>query len=438
MGIRAWDKAQLESWGVKMKAVAEFSPIYDEVARCNRCGFCQPTCPIYRVTGKEGSVARGHHAHVRSVIEQGLEFTPEMKGPLFECLLCRACVANCFPAVKTHEIMVIARAAYSKRFGQSRLERLVFRQLLPYPSRMALLVKLAALGKLSRLSNLARALEVFGWFGKRISQAEGLVDSLPLRSLREEVKGKFASPAGHRGKVAYFFSCGFDLVLPETGMATLRLLQRAGYQVEFFDNYCCGLPPHSYGDLEAARDLARKNLAVFRQGDVKAILTECSSCASFLKEYPQLLKDDPLSAEAKAFSAKVKDFSEFFHDGGLSLPLSPFPHKVTFHDPCHLSRYQGLAPLPRKLLRSIPDLDFREMPEADWCCGAAGSYSILHHEQSMKVLERKLGNLEKTEAEIVATSCPSCMIQLSYGIKRSGHKRKVMHLSQILDAATSS
>ena len=123
-----------------MKAVPEFLPIYDEVARCNRCGFCQPTCPIYRVTGKEGSVARGHHAHVRAVIEEGLEFSPEMKGSLFECLLCRACVANCFPAVKTHEVMVIARAAYLKRFGQSRLERLVFQQLLPYPSRMIVAV----------------------------------------------------------------------------------------------------------------------------------------------------------------------------------------------------------------------------------------------------------------------------------------------------------
>ena len=420
-----------------MKAVPEFLPIYDEVARCNRCGFCQPTCPIYRVTGKEGSVARGHHAHVRSVIEQGLEFSPEMKGPLFECLLCRACVANCFPAVKTHEVMVIARAAYLKRFGQSRLERLVFQQLLPYPSRMRMLIKLAALGKLSRLSHLARALELFGWFGKRISQAEGLVESLPLQSLRERVQGKFPSPPATRGKVAYFFSCGFDLILPQVGLATLHLLQRAGYGIEFFDNYCCGLPPHSYGDLEAAKDLARKNLGAFRQAEVQAILTDCSSCASFLKEYPQLLKDDPLSSEALSFSGKVKDFSEFFQSEGFSYPLLPFPRKVTFHDPCHLSRYQGMASLPRKLLRSIPDLVFREMPEADWCCGAAGSYSILHYEQSMKVLERKLDNLEKTEAEIVATSCPSCMIQLSYGIRRSGHKRKVMHLSQILDAATS-
>jgi len=421
-----------------MKAVPEFLPIYDEVARCNRCGFCQPTCPIYRVTGKEGSVARGHHAHVRSVIEEQLEFTPDMKTSLFECLLCRACVANCFPAVKTHEVMVTARAAYLKRFGQSRLERLVFRQLLPHPSRMRTLIKLAALGKLSRLSHLARALELFGWYGKRISRAEGLVESLPLRSLREEVKGKFSSAAAPRGKVAYFFSCGFDLILPQVGMATLRLLQRAGYQVEFVDNYCCGLPPQSYGDLEAAKDLARKNLAAFRQAEVQAILTDCSSCASFLKEYPQLLKDDAnFHAQAASFSEKVKDFSEFFQEVGLSPSFLPFPHKVTFHDPCHLSRYQGMASLPRKLLRSIPDLDFRELPEADWCCGAAGSYSIVHYEQSMQVLQRKLNNLDKTEAEIVATSCPSCMMQLSYGIRRSGHKRKVMHLSQILDAATS-
>ena len=423
---------------VQTGTVPEFLPIYDEVARCNRCGFCQPTCPIYRVTGKEGSVARGHHAHVRSVIEGRLDFSPEMKASLFECLLCRACVASCFPAVKTHEVMVIARAAYLRRFGQSRIERLLFHQLLPYPSRMRKLVKLAALGKLTRLSHLARALEIFGWFGKRISWAEGLVEALPLRSLREEIAEKSIPSAGSRGKVAYFFSCGFDLVLPQVGSSTLRLLQRAGYGIEFLDNYCCGLPPHSYGDLEAAADLARRNLALFRQAKVKAILTDCSSCASFLKEYPKFLEGDAASQdEARSFSEKVKDFSEFFDAEGLPRPLIPFPHKVSFHDPCHLSRYQGMALLARKLLKSVPDLDFREMPEADWCCGAAGTYNIVHHEQSMKVLERKLDNLERTGAEILGTSCPSCMMQLSYGMRRRGHKGKVMHLSQILDAATS-
>jgi len=422
---------------VQMGTVAEFHPIYDEVARCNRCGFCQPTCPIYRVTGKEGSVARGHHAHVRSVIEGRLDFTPEFKAPLFECLLCRACVANCFPAVKTHEVMVIARAAYMRRFGQPRLERLLFHQLLPYPSRMRKLIKLAALGKLTRLSHLARALEIFGWFGKRIARAEGLVQTLPLRSLREELGEKPISSNGPRGKVAYFFSCGFDLVLPQVGWSTLRLLQRAGYGVEFFDNFCCGLPPHSYGDLEAASDLARRNLAAYRGAEVKAILTDCSSCASFLKEYPKLLEGDPaLQGEARSFSERVKDFSEFFHAEGLPQPLVPFPHQVTFHDPCHLSRYQAMASLPRKLLKSIPELDFREMPEADWCCGAAGTYNIVHYDQSMAVLERKLNNLEKTGAEVLGTSCPSCMMQLSYGLRRRGLKGKVMHLAQILDAAT--
>jgi glycolate oxidase iron-sulfur subunit len=422
-----------------MKTVPEFLPIYDEVARCNRCGFCQPTCPIYRVTGKEGSVARGHHAHVRGVIEGRLDFTSEMKAPIFECLLCRACVANCFPAVKTHEVMVIARAAHLKRFGQSRIEHLLFHKVLPYPSRMRTLVKLAALGKLTRLSHLARALEIFGWFGKRISRAEGLVDALPLRSLREEVAERPISSVGPRGKVAYFFSCGFDLVLPQVGWSTLRLLQRAGYGIEFVDNYCCGLPPHSYGDLEAASHLARQNLEVFRKAEVKAILTDCSSCASFLKEYPKLLEGEPaLQAEACSLSEKVKDFSEFFQAEGLPQPLVPFPHRVTFHDPCHLSRYQGMAPSARKLLKAVPDLDFQEMPEADWCCGAAGSYNIVHYDQSMKVLERKLDNLDKTGAEILGTSCPSCMMQLSYGMKRRGHKGKVMHLSQILDAATSS
>jgi len=421
-----------------LERVAEFLPLYDEVARCNRCGFCQPTCPIYRVTGKEGSVARGHHAQVRAVIEGRLPFTPRLKTSFFECLLCRACVANCFPAVKTHQVMVAARAAYRRRFGQPRLERLLFHQLLPSPSRMRLLLKLAALGKLAGLSRLAQSLEILGWFGKRISQAGGMVQDLPLRSLREEVGRRVLPSSGPRGRVAYFFSCGFDLIYPRVGEATLQLLERCGYGIQLLPNLCCGLPPYSYGDLQAAAHLARQNLLIFREAEVEAIVTDCSSCSSFLKEYPQILEDHPdLQQEARSFSQKVRDLSEFLRAEELPRPLNPFSHRVTFHDPCHLSRYQGLAPRARALLRAVPGLDFVEMPEADWCCGAAGSYHLVHYDQSMKVLERKLNNLEKTGAEILSTSCPSCMMQLSFGMRSRGYPGRVMHLAEILQEATS-
>ena len=115
------------------------------------------------------------------------------------------------------------------------------------------------------------------------------------------------------------------------------------------------------------------------------------------------------------------------------LPVSPDnPVVATYHDPCHASRSQGLAKEPREILNNIPGIEYRELPEADWCCGGAGSYALAHYDLSQKVLDRKMENLKKTGAEILVTSCPACMIQLAYGVRRHGLTTKVCHISQVV------
>jgi glycolate oxidase iron-sulfur subunit len=111
------------------------------------------------------------------------------------------------------------------------------------------------------------------------------------------------------------------------------------------------------------------------------------------------------------------------------------PTKVTYHDPCHMSRYQKVVSQPRALLKKIPGVTYAELPEADRCCGAAGSYNVMHYEQSMKVLERKVENVKKTEADILTTECPGCLIQLRYGVKRAGLKTRVAHISELVREA---
>jgi glycolate oxidase iron-sulfur subunit len=164
------------------------------------------------------------------------------------------------------------------------------------------------------------------------------------------------------------------------------------------------------------------------------VVTECGSCSSFLKEYPVLFGDDPdLRERAKALAKRVRGFSEFLLDRmPASLPANRVSGKVTYHDPCHLSRYQGIVKQPRALLKKIPGLAYTELPEADLCCGAAGSYNVLHYEQSMKVLDRKMKNVQKIEADVLATECPGCIIQLSYGVRRAGLGVKVTHISELL------
>ncbi len=411
-----------------------FQQVYEEVSKCNRCGFCQAHCPIFAVTGSEKNVARGHNVHVRKLAEGGLEINADFKDPLFECLLCKACVANCFPAVRTDKSVVAGRAEYVRRVGQPRTMRYLFHELLPDPARLAKYVRLAALGKNSGMVHLARALGILKWFGKDFDKAEGIVEKLPRTFFRERAGSLNLNPAQAKVEVAYFVGCGFNFVLPHVSESTVDVLVRMGARVKIADNCCCGLPAYGYGDLEAARKMARKNMDVLEKLGTDVVVTECGSCSAFLKEYVELFPDDPAMRDrAERLGKKVKGFSEFM----LSrlpdpLPAGRLSGKVTYHDPCHMSRYQGVVKEPRALLKKIPGLTYAEMPEADRCCGAAGSYNIMHYEQSMKVLDYKMENLKKTGADILTTECPGCVIQLSYGVRRAGLNVRVVHISELL------
>jgi len=408
--------------------------VYDEVSKCNRCGFCQAHCPIFEITGDERNVARGHNVHVRKLAEGALEINEDFKDPLFECLLCKACVANCFPAVRTDRNVIAGRAEYLKRVGQPRLMRFLFHRLLPDHARLAPYVRLAAVGKNSGMTKLARAMGILRWFGRDWDKVEEIVEKLPTSFFRERVPRKNQLPGAGAVRVAYFLGCGFNFVLPGVSEATVEVLQNAGASVQIAENGCCGLPAYGYGDLEAARKMARKNLDVLEKTGAEVVVTECGSCSAFLKEYPGLFEDDPPSKErAEGLAKRVQGFSEFMHQRTLaSPPTKILSGKVTYHDPCHMSRYQKVTREPRALLKRLPGLAFVELPEADRCCGAAGSYNVMHYEQSMKVLDRKMEMLKKTGADILTTECPGCIIQLGYGVRRAGLPARVLHLSELL------
>src|SRR5512136_1403899 len=144
----------------------QLKAVYDEVSKCNRCGFCQAHCPIFEITRDERNVARGHNVHIRKLAEGSLEISRDFKDPLFECLLCKACVANCFPAVRTDKSVIAGRAEYVRRVGQPKAMQYVFHKLLPDQARLAKYVRLAALGKNSGMVHFARALGILKWFGK--------------------------------------------------------------------------------------------------------------------------------------------------------------------------------------------------------------------------------------------------------------------------------
>jgi glycolate oxidase iron-sulfur subunit len=412
-----------------MMPISEF---YDEIAHCNRCGFCQVACPIFRSTGHEAGVARGRLALLRALIEGRLEWSAEIEAPLFDCLLCGACTANCFPAIPTSELMIKARTEYLEKVGRKSIHHLLFDRLLPYPRRLHQAARAVALGKNTGISNLARALGLLRIFGRDFPQAEEIIERIPSVPFRDKNRPGEYPGSGER-HVAYFIGCGMDIIAQPSAEATLRLLRKSSRSVYLLDNCCCGLPAWSYGDMQAARKLAAKNLQILSARKFDVIVTDCSSCASFLKKYPQLFPAaDELHPMAVEVSARVQDAVQWLFVSKLSASSSNRTVTVTYHDPCHACRGQGLVKEPREILKRIPGIKYVELPEADWCCGGAGSYALSHYDLSRKVLDRKMDNLEKTGADVLATSCPACIIQLSYGVRKRGLKTGVCHISEII------
>jgi glycolate oxidase iron-sulfur subunit len=406
---------------------------YEKIARCNRCGFCQVACPVFRATGHEAGVARGRIALLRALIENRMSWDEGLKEPLFDCLSCGACTANCFPAVATADLVLDARTEYLDRVGRSKVHRLLFRRLLPYPRRLRLVARAVALAHKTGLTRLAAVLGLLRVFGRDFPRAQQIVDRFPDHAFREKVPPGVLQGEGDL-RIGYFVGCGTDVVEPEAAEATLHLLRSAGKTVEVLDNCCCGLPAMTYGDRAAAQDLAEKNLRLIDAGRFDLLVTDCSSCAAFLKKYPGLFaEDDPRHAAAAALAERVRDLLQVLPQIGPS-PLLTQGERIiaTYHDPCHASRGQGLVREPRALLRSLPGVEFREMPEADWCCGGAGSYAVSHYDLARKVLDRKIDNLQRTGANVLATSCPACILHLRYGVRLRGLAVRVCHIAELV------
>jgi glycolate oxidase iron-sulfur subunit len=191
------------------------------------------------------------------------------------------------------------------------------------------------------------------------------------------------------------------------------------------------------GARPAALACARRNIDAF-PAELSAIITNAAGCGAMLKEYGALLADDPVYAErARAFSAKVRDVTEYL----VALPMVPPPgelhQRVTYHDACHLAHGQGIREAPRQLLRQIPGLVLVELPDSDTCCGSAGSYNLTEAAMARRLGERKVANIQSTGATVVAAANPGCSLQIQAGLRRAGAGTLVLHPVELLDRAYS-
>lgn len=405
-----------------------------QIISCNHCGFCQVACPIFRVTGREDGVARGRVALLASLMDGKLPWSAQVEEPLFNCLLCGACTANCFPAIPTPDLILEARQEYLKNQGRKSLHRLLFDHLLPYPPRLRLTARLAASAQALKIKNLLDSLKLLRFLGPDFPETMDIPGQLPLQAFRDRIRPQTWRGRGTSLNVAYFVGCGQDITCPEAALDTLDILKTISRTVEVLPNCCCGLPAETYGDRPVARNMAERNLKLLSAKPYDLIVTDCSSCAAFLKKYPTLYpEDDPRHSVAVRQVSRVKDLVEVLSEHPPARSGRRADLVVTYHDPCHAVRGQKLKSQPREVIKALPGIEFREMNEADWCCGGAGSYALGHYQLARQVLERKVGNIRASQAQVVVTSCPACVMHLSFGCRRNTIPVKVIHLSQLVN-----
>jgi glycolate oxidase iron-sulfur subunit len=394
----------------------------DMVQHCDRCGACLAVCPLFEAKGIEATSARGKNSILIALAEGELEPAKAVLKAVDFCLLCRACVEVCPANVPTDEAMIDVRQHLSDRFGGASLEYRIVGNILKHPWIVKVAAFLLLLLRRSGLNHLVP----YGMAPDEYTRARFL--------------NSFAGPAAIGGKaplsdktiaadtkVAYFHGCGRDMLFPEAASESREIIGTTAPLSEK-RNVCCGLPHLAHGRREDFLSLAKTNIAVFEEADI--VVTDCASCGSTLKNYRFYFSDDPVMGKrAEAFSRKVMDLTEYLVKAGYK-PRQRTNAVLTYHDPCHLARGQGITREPRELLKEAGD--FVEMKGADVCCGGAGSFHVDYPEAAQHILKRKQKNIEESVASLVVTDCPGCLIQLAKAAKASGGKFRAVHISQVI------
>ncbi|MBH8599388.1 MULTISPECIES: (Fe-S)-binding protein [unclassified Thermoactinomyces] len=420
---------------------------HDETFKCVKCGYCLPVCPTYKVLEKESASPRGRIALVKAAAEGKIDVLQHLAGPIDLCLGCRACEVACPAEVKYGVILEGAKQAIHGAKQEKKaetplfrwLEKLIFQWLFPYPGRLK---ALSGILWFYQKTGFARLVEVLGFsrfLPYHLGEFAAALPAAPFPLSFFGRKERLAPRKGKKARVAFFTGCIMDSLFFETNRKSIELLAAVGCETILPKGQtCCGALHAHAGKISQAKKLAKRNIEAFERSGADWVVTNAGGCGAMLAEYHHLLSDEPEWAKrAQAFAAKCRDLSTLLEECG---PL-PFKKKIscriTYQDSCHLRNVQNVISAPRKLLHSLPGAEVVELCGAGECCGSAGIYNLIQYETSMKVLDRKMEAVRETDAEILVTSNPGCLLQMRLGIRRAGleNRMKAVHLADLLHEA---
>ncbi len=406
-----------------------------EMSACIKCAACMPVCPTYREARQEPLGPRGRLTLSMALLEGDLSGSDGVMNPISSCIDCRACVPACPRKIPLAEVFYAAKAVLAAQSAGGWLAGLLRRitHTVLVGNRFAPLLKIGA--PLMRLyhgiADASPAARLFPFFRNGRKRVLPTVKSKPLTDDYPEI----ITVDRPRGRVVFFPGCVINFTGTDIGRATISALTQLDIEVVLPKQApCCGIPLLSMGDRDGARAVARQVIDRYGAIEADAIVTACASCGTTLRDtYPDLLKGD---ADARAFAARVFDITEYItRHTDYQTRIGTLPEAVTYHDPCHLVRGMNVTEAPRQILADLSGDRFHEMDAPDTCCGFGGLFSALHYDLALEVGRAKVERVADSGAELVATGCPGCQMQMTDTLARAGVNAKVVHTVELLDRA---
>lgn len=234
-------------------------------------------------------------------------------------------------------------------------------------------------------------------------------------------------------KVALFIPCLSEHLYPESALSMVKVLEHVGVDVEYVENQtCCGQPAFNSGYHKEIIPLAERFIEMFQEKEY--VVAPSGSCVTMVRKfYSDLHIRENLQPALAELTGKIFEFTEFLVDVAKVENLGgSFSHRVTYHDSCHLARELGVREQPRRLIKSISNIDFVEMEQSDLCCGFGGTFSYKFSDLSISMAARKCQFIEKSDAEFCIGADSSCLMNIEGYLRKHKMRAHTMHIADLL------
>ncbi|NLF46262.1 MAG: (Fe-S)-binding protein [Syntrophomonadaceae bacterium] len=381
------------------------------IEKCSHCSYCQSTCPSYLSQMSESHVAKNRLLLIKeTVMHDRMPYSKKAQELLDTCLLCTNCTQTCSSKVPIVDIIIAARIKTQEKSGG---------------------IKQTVMSKMLAQRGLTGVLTKAGSLAQKMGIATKEVPPLAAKSFDKMYSGTYTPSGEVKKRVAYFVGCGTNFFFPDTGEATVKVLNHNGMEVVIPPGQvCCGIPTLSEGDLEGTRSMLETNMKILADLDVDAIITDCTSCGMMFKEKAAkcLPEGDPLQEKIAAVAGKMWEVTEYLQTEGLAETPGQLDIQWSYHVPCHRGWSPTVKDAPRKLLAQIPNARLNEFGNPEQCCGGAGTYYMEHREEAEKIRDMRLQDINQTESDAILTQCPVCRFYIGFKVK----DREVTHPIKIL------